>query len=59
MNSGSMQPPRSYWREIIAALVVKAAALVLLYVLFFASRPEGLPAPDHLFSQPLEEGHSS
>lgn len=59
MNSGSKQLPRSYWSDIVAVLVIKAAALALLYALFFAGRPDGQPAPDHLFSRSVEKGHSS
>jgi hypothetical protein len=41
---------RTYWREIAALLGAKVAALVLLYVLFFAERPVLPPLADHVFS---------
>lgn len=49
-----MHLPRAYWREIVVVLVLKAAALTLLYVLFFASAPRDVPAGDHIFLHPSE-----
>ncbi len=51
MEVHAIGPTRAYWREILTVLAAKTAALVLLYVLFFAA-PPSLPAPEiHLFHQ--------
>jgi anti-sigma-K factor RskA len=58
MNSGSMHPPRAYWREIIVVLAIKTAALALLYALFFAETPKGIPPIDHILLPAAEKGRS-
>jgi len=51
MRSVTVSASRSYWREITALLIVKMAALFLLYFLFFADKPAVPPTADHLFQQ--------
>ena len=49
MGVRSARTTRAYWRDIVAVLAAKAAALALIYGLFF-STPPSQPAPaDHLF----------
>ena len=49
MINRTIGAPRAYWREIAAVLAVKAVALTLLYLLFFAS-PASVPdLGAHLF----------
>jgi anti-sigma-K factor RskA len=51
MGVQSTRTTRAYWRDIIVVVTAKAAALALLYGLFFAA-PQSAPSPaDHLFQQ--------
>jgi hypothetical protein len=42
---------RRYWSEIALVLTGKAVALLLLYILFFATPPAIPPLGNHVFSQ--------
>ena len=51
MREPSTAWPRRFGREIALALIGKALALLLLYVLFFAAPPRIPPLATHLFHQ--------
>ena len=51
--------PSAYWREIAIVLAAKFAALILIYLLFFANAPPVASPGDHIFlSQSSQEGAS-
>ena len=50
MVGGKLYPSSPFWREIAFVIMAKAAALVLIYVLFFASPPPISDIGGHFFN---------
>ena len=49
VNDSIARPSRAFWRQIAIVLAAKAVALLALYFLFFASAPQALDVPQHMF----------